>query len=190
MKSRDGEEHPSSTAAPTADAPVRPVSRHSFLGGAGALGAALATPALAAAELTRIQPGCPGSAPVAPTFQDVVVVGAGFAGLAAARRLAARGASVTLLEARDRVGGRTLSAPIGGGKVIEVGGQWAGPGQDRLLAIAAETGVDTYLTYTTGDNLLYYRGELLPYHGASALSLPPIPQADLNEFLTVVLGQL
>ena len=190
MKSRDREDHPSSNAAPTAHAPVRPVSRRSFLGGAGALGAALATPALAAAELTRIQPTCPGSAPVAPTFQDVVVVGAGFAGLAAARRLAARGASVTVLEARERVGGRTLNASIGGGKVIEVGGQWAGPGQDRLLAIAAETGVDTYLTYTTGDNLLYYRGELLPYDGASALSLPPIPQADLNEFLTVVLGQL
>lgn len=118
------------------------------------------------------------------------MVGAGFAGLAAARRLAARGASVLVVEARDRVGGRTLNASIGDGKVIEVGGQWAGPTQTRLLEIAAELGVETFPTFTTGDNLLYYRGELLPYDGATAAALPPIPQEDLNEFLTVVFGQL
>ena len=193
MKSRD-QDADTTTQVPAsvkreAEA-ARPVSRRSFLGGAGAVGALLATPALAASDLTAIAPTCPGTAPVSPTFQDVVVVGAGFAGLAAARALAAQGASVTVLEARDRVGGRTLNASIGNGKVIEVGGQWVGPTQTRLLDLAATVGVDTYLTYTTGNNLLYFRGDLLQYDGASALSLPPIPQADLNEFLTVVLGQL
>ena len=68
---------------------------------------------------------------------DVVVVGAGLAGLTAARALTARGASVVVLEARDRVGGRMLNHDIGDGKVVEVGGQWIGPTQDRLAALAA-----------------------------------------------------
>lgn len=166
------------------------LSRRSFLGGAGAVGALLATPTLAAAELTAIPPTCPNAGPITMSSYDVVVVGAGFAGLAAARRLAAAGASVVVVEARDRVGGRTLNASIGNGKIVEVGGQWAGPTQTRLLELAAEVDVATFPTFTTGDNLLYYRGDLLPYDGASPLSLPPIPQADLNEFLTVVLGEL
>ena len=56
------------------------------------------------------------------------------------------------MEARDRVGGRMLNDDIGGGKVVEVGGQWIGPTQDRLAALAAELGVDTFPTYGEGDN--------------------------------------
>ena len=66
---------------------------------------------------------------------DVVVVGAGLAGLAAARRLTAEGIDCVVLEARDRVGGRTLNHPIGDGKVVEVGGQWVGPTQTRVLEL-------------------------------------------------------
>ena len=62
---------------------------------------------------------------------DVVVIGAGLAGLAAARALVAAGREVVVLEARDRVGGRTLNHDIGGGKVVELGGAWIGPSQDR-----------------------------------------------------------
>ena len=72
---------------------------------------------------------------------DVVVIGAGLAGLAAARELEAQGASAIVLEARDRVGGRTLNEPIGDGKVVEVGGQWIGPTQDRLAALSREVEV-------------------------------------------------
>ena len=49
---------------------------------------------------------------------DVIVVGAGLAGLSAAREVQRRGASVLVLEARDRVGGRTLNEPIGDGKIV------------------------------------------------------------------------
>ena len=65
---------------------------------------------------------------------------------ASARRatLVAAGASVVVLEARGRVGGRVLNEDVGDGQVVEVGGQWVGPTQDRLAALATELGVETY----------------------------------------------
>jgi len=96
---------------------------------------------------------------------DVVVVGAGLAGLAAARRLKARDVSVVVVEARDRVGGRVLNHDIGDGKVVEVGGQWIGPTQDRLAALVAELGVETFPTYGEGHNLIEYGGALRRYRG-------------------------
>jgi monoamine oxidase len=96
---------------------------------------------------------------------DVVVVGAGLAGLTAARDLRAGGASVVVLEARDRVGGRLLNEDIGDGKVVEVGGQWIGPTQHRLAALASELGVGTFPTYTEGENVLELDGELRRYEG-------------------------
>lgn len=96
---------------------------------------------------------------------DVVVVGAGLSGLAAARAIQAAGASVLVVEARDRVGGRTLNEPIGDGKVVEVGGQWIGPTQDRLAALAQELAVDTYPTWTAGENLLDWSGSTRRYRG-------------------------
>ena len=81
---------------------------------------------------------------------DVVVVGAGLAGLAAARRLVDAGAEVVVLEARDRVGGRTLTLPAADGTPIDHGGQWIGPTQDRIAALAARFGVTTYASYEHG----------------------------------------
>lgn len=96
---------------------------------------------------------------------DVVVVGAGLAGLMAARRLAAAGRAPLVLEARDRVGGRTLNRPIGDGQVVEIGGQWVGPTQDRLLALASELGVETFPTHYEGRNVLELGGRLRRYKG-------------------------
>ena len=96
---------------------------------------------------------------------DVVVVGAGLAGLAAARELTARGASVVVVEARDRVGGRVLNHELGDGKVVEVGGQWIGPTQDRLADLARQLGVETFPTHAAGHNLLEYGGRVRRYTG-------------------------
>jgi monoamine oxidase len=96
---------------------------------------------------------------------DVVVVGAGLAGLAAARALTAAGVSVVVVEARDRVGGRLHNHEIGDGKVVEVGGQWIGPTQDRLAALARELGVETFPTHAVGDNLIEYEGSVRRYRG-------------------------
>jgi monoamine oxidase len=106
---------------------------------------------------------------------DVVVVGAGLAGLAAASELTAHGVSVTVVEARDRVGGRVHNHDIGDGKVVEVGAQWIGPTQDRLAALAGELGVDTFPTYSEGHNLIEYGGSLRRYRG----SIPRINPAVL-----------
>jgi monoamine oxidase len=105
---------------------------------------------------------------------DVAVVGAGFAGLVAARELEARGLSVVVLEARDRVGGRVLNEPIGDGKVVEVGGQWVGPGQDRLYALAREVGVETFPTHSAGENVIEFRGALKRYTGTIPGISPPV----------------
>jgi monoamine oxidase len=97
--------------------------------------------------------------PALPDRQvDVVVVGAGLSGLTTAWELEKAGASVCVLEARDRVGGRTLDHPISGGHVVEGGGQYVGPGQDRVLALAKRLGIATFPTYQEGKLVLSLMG--------------------------------
>jgi monoamine oxidase len=105
--------------------------------------------------------------PAAPGRRDadVIVVGAGLAGLMAARQLVAAQRDVLVIEARDRVGGRTVNASIGAGKVVEMGGQWVGPTQDRLLDLARELGVETFPTFHEGRNVLELGGRVRRYKG-------------------------
>lgn len=108
----------------------------------------------------------------APARVDVVVVGAGLAGLTAACALVDRGRSVVVLEANDRVGGRTLSQPFGRG-VVDLGGQWLGPAQPRMARLAEELGVATYRQYDTGAKVLEIRGQRRTHAGTiPALSVP------------------
>ncbi len=148
------------------------ISRRQALGGAAA----------AAAGGTLLgRPGAAGARSAAPARRvDVVVVGAGLAGLSATTDLVAAGHSVALLEARDRVGGRTLNHTLPGypGEVVEVGGQWVGPGQDRILARARQHGVGTFKTYTTGAQILDYRGAQSQFTGL----IPPLPDPDATDF--------
>jgi monoamine oxidase len=103
---------------------------------------------------------------------EVIVVGAGLAGLVAARDLTAAGRSVLVLEARDRVGGRVVNEEIGDGKIVEMGGQFVGPTQDRLLALAADLGVATFPTYDAGKKVLHFNGRRGTYTGAIPLVNP------------------
>jgi len=112
------------------------------------------------------------------TSADVLVVGAGLSGLTAARTVSQAGRPVIVLEARDRVGGRIVGHPIGDGKVIEMGGQWAGPTQDRILALAGELGVGTFPTYDDGAKVLHFRGRRGTYHGAIP-RISPLTLVDL-----------
>ena len=156
--------------------PDTELTRRRLLGGAAAAAAAAALPGEAeAAPKRRRKPAAPTAPP--QRVVDVAIVGAGFAGLTAARELVRRGRSVALLDARDRVGGRVHSLPLeGGGGWIDVGGQWVGPTQDRMFALAREYGVGTFPTYNEGENVYFRRGNV-PQRQRYATSGPlgPIP---------------
>jgi monoamine oxidase len=145
------------------------ISRRRLLGSGAAAGAgtlaSFVTPARARTRATPLK------------REDVVVVGAGLAGLAAARSVAAAGRSVVLLEANGRVGGRTLNHPLGDGQVVEVGGQFAGPTQDHVLALAKELGVATFTAYGTGPTAYVADGQTLRYNADTPLGdVPPDPR--------------
>ncbi|MFY9635657.1 MAG: NAD(P)/FAD-dependent oxidoreductase, partial [Cellulosimicrobium cellulans] len=106
--------------------------------------------------------------------RDVVIVGAGPSGLTAARELKKAGLSVAVLEARDRVGGRTWTDSIDGA-MLEIGGQWVSPDQTALLELLAELGLETYSRYRDGESVYIgadgrktrYTGESFPVSAAT-----------------------
>ena len=111
---------------------------------------------------------------------DVLVVGAGLAGLTAARELAGAGLDVQVLEARDRVGGRTLSQSVGDRPedLVELGGQWVGPTQHEVRALAEDLGIETYPQHAEGKNLFETdRGKLKRYRGTIPM-LGPLVMVD------------
>src|SRR6476619_8113082 len=120
---------------------------------------------------------------------DVVVVGAGFAGLTAALRLKQAGKSVLVLEARNRVGGRAHNAAIPGGQVTERGAAFIGPTQDHIAKLASDFGVGTFPTYDTGDNVFVRDGNRSTYSDTGPTGTAPPDPVILPE-LTLVVSQL
>ena len=154
-----------------------PVTRRGLIGGAAGAAAAASLPGAAEAAKRKRRPKR--KRPKAPHRADVVVVGAGLAGLAAAETVVAAGKSVIVLEARDRVGGRTHNRDIGGGEVVEIGGQWIGPTQDAIAAWAKDLGVATFRTYNDGSYIYHRGGQRTPYRPDTPLlgAIPPDPGA-------------
>ena len=147
------------------------LSRRELIGGAAATGAALAVPGAAEGAARKRRK---------PTRRtaDVVVVGAGLAGLVAARDLRRAGKRVLVVEARKRVGGRCRSRRIAGASdVANLGATFAGPTQRRILGLARELGIGTFPTYNTGRNVLFFNGRRAEYAGA----IPPLEPLSLIE---------
>ncbi len=106
---------------------------------------------------------------------DVIVVGAGYAGLTAARKLIRADKSVLVLEARSRVGGRVYTEHRPGGYYLDLGGAWIGPTQDKFYDLIHEFGIKTFKTYAEGKSTLVYNGRVKQYKGL----IPPLPLASL-----------
>jgi monoamine oxidase len=158
------------------DARLRP-TRRELIGGAAATGAGALLPA---------QPSAAGRRRRRRRKVDVAVVGAGLAGLTAARELARAGKEVCVLEARDRVGGRTLNHRVRRGVIAELGGQFVGPTQERVLALAEAVGVGTFPTYNEGDNVLILGGRRSRYPATPGLS----PEPEFQEAILTAVTKL
>ncbi|MGQ0622390.1 MAG: FAD-dependent oxidoreductase [Panacagrimonas sp.] len=154
------------------------ITRRGFL--AGVAGASTAAFPVGAAPASR------GGGRLGRIDTDVVVVGAGYAGLACARVLVNAGRRVVVLEARDRVGGRcfnqSLPAPFQH-FVVEAGGEFIGPTQDRMFALAREFGIGTFRAYNTGRLVDYRNGRRTEYGGR----IPPGALIGAVELQTVIL---
>jgi monoamine oxidase len=109
---------------------------------------------------------------------DVVIVGAGLAGLAAARALSERH-DVVVVEARSRVGGRTVGHTFANGVTVEMGGQWIGPSHSALLGLLAELGLETFPTYDEGHGLTILDGVRRPW-APDSLGLPAESEAEIE----------
>ncbi|HEX5723023.1 MAG TPA: flavin monoamine oxidase family protein [Acidimicrobiia bacterium] len=112
------------------------------------------------------------------TEVDVVVVGAGLAGLSAARDLTRKGLEVVVLEGRDRVGGRTFDQPLRNGVTVEFGGQWIGPTQDVIASLVDELDLETFPTYVHGEDITFYDGEAIR-HTSEDFGLPEKTSAEV-----------
>ncbi len=156
------------------------ISRRQALGSAvaGAAGVALGPLTSRAAAASPGQR--PGRRRTGATV-DVLVVGGGISGLTAAYRLLRHSnLSVLVLEANDRVGGRTVNLPLPGKNITEGGGQWTGPGQDRVQALARELKIGMFDTYVKGESVYVYQGNRQPHTG----TLPPLGPAALADVVS------
>jgi monoamine oxidase len=164
----------------------RGFTRRSLIGTAAAGAAAAALPSIGRAQGASAEPSNAASSSAIPRKADVVVVGGGLAGLSAARTIAQAGRSVIVLEARERVGGRTWNRPITGGAYIDAGAEFVGPTQDRIKALAKAVGVETFPTYNTGSNVYWKDGKRETYAASGPTGVAPPDPAFLPDLLQIV----
>jgi monoamine oxidase len=161
-------------------------TRRTLIGSAAAGAAAASLPHAARAEEPAQPASGAGASSAIPKTADVVVVGAGLSGLSAARAIARAGHSVVVLEARERVGGRTWNRPITGGSYIDAGAEFVGPTQDRIKALAQAVGLETFPTYNTGSNVYWKDGKRETYAASGPTGIAPPDPAYLPDIVQIV----
>jgi monoamine oxidase len=109
---------------------------------------------------------------------QILIVGGGFSGIAAAKKLHESGVSFRVLEARERLGGRVFTKTLSNDLYLDFGGQWIGPTQDRMYELCKEYGIGYFETYNQGKNILDLRGKIKTYSGV-------IPKIDLFSLLNL-----
>src|SRR5947209_19512394 len=164
------------------------ITRRRFVAGTVAGGATLAVPV--GAEAAKAKRKHRVAKPRRPPHADVIILGAGPAGLMAARRVRGAGRSVIVLEARNRVGGRVWNHDLGGGKVSERGGTFVGPTQDHLLALAKQLGVGTFDTFDAGNDLYINGSTRISYSDTNPATGTAPPDPALLPELAVVVSRL
>lgn len=113
---------------------------------------------------------------------DVVVIGAGYAGLSAARTLRAAGLDIIVLEASSRAGGRTETGRLADGSAIDLGGQWISHGHTAFAALAKEYDTTLFAPPESGTHLLFDGPVGRPFTGTH-LPLGPVVTAVLAQAL-------
>jgi monoamine oxidase len=119
---------------------------------------------------------------------DCIIVGAGLAGLVAARNLHRAGYAVLVFEAQDRLGGRMCGQHLPSGQWIDKGGQWVGPTQDRFLALLDEYGLRRFPSPVEGRTVLMFNGQRHEFEGFfqgfPEGAPPPVPEAEWQDAMT------
>eukprot|EP00742_Colponemidia_sp_Colp-10_P001990 GILJ01002125.1.p1 GENE.GILJ01002125.1~~GILJ01002125.1.p1 ORF type:complete len:508 (-),score=65.71 GILJ01002125.1:113-1636(-) len=113
---------------------------------------------------------------------DVLVVGGGISGLVAAKTCQEAGLSVRVLEARERVGGRTYTVPIAN-HPFDIGGQWVGPLQEHICGLIDELGLRKFDQFVTGKKIVDFEKKISTYKSdIPSISIPNL--IDLQLALT------
>jgi monoamine oxidase len=112
---------------------------------------------------------------------DVIVIGAGLAGLTAASELKKAGWTVRVLEARDRVGGRLKGYSLDGGKAVDLGGEYFGDKSTAIAETARSVGVTGFRSYDEGQRLTFLHGRRYAYTGLFPWRMPPPTLADFGQ---------
>ena len=165
------------------------IRRRTFIGTGAAAAAGALVPGAADAQKKRKRAPHKHRHPVPKHHTrrcDAVIVGAGLAGLTAARRLVKAGKTVVVLEARDRPGGRVHSHKLQGGDLSEEGGTFIGPTQNRIFALMDELGIGKFDTYNTGENVYYVDGQRSTFSDTAPTGSAPSDPTILADLAQVV----